>query len=116
MIALYGKKNGSAERGGALGMALLVLLLLTAVGMGMILMSNTETNISANFKDEQTAYFAAKAGIEEVRDRLRAGATDSVNLPATLGNNVPGGATRPRVLYVTNPPGTPTPSPLGPTG
>src|SRR5258707_9913963 len=103
MIALYGKKNSSAERGVALVMALLALLLLTAVGMGMILMTNTETNISSNFKDEQTAYFAAKAGIEEVRDRLRANAPDSVNLPATLGNNIPGGATCPGGLYVTNP-------------
>ncbi len=116
MIALYGKKNSSAERGVALVMALLVLLLLTAVGMGMILMSNTETNISANFKDEQTAYFAAKAGIEEVRHRLRAGATDSVNLPTTLGNNVPGGATGPGVLYVTNPLNGETVSPWVTTG
>jgi len=116
MIALYRKKNSSSERGVALIMALLVLLLLTAVGMGMILMSNTETNISSNFKDEQTAYFAAKAGIEEVRDRLRAGATDSVNLPATLGNNIPGGPTGPGVLYVTNPLGTETVSPWLTTG
>jgi hypothetical protein len=116
MTALYGKKNSSAERGVALIMALLVLLLLTAVGMGMILMSNTETNISANFRDEQTAYFAAKAGIEEVRDRLRAGATNSVNLPATLGNNTPGGATGPGVLYVTNPLNSETVSPWVTTG
>src|SRR5216683_3418393 len=116
MIALYRKKNSRSERGVALIMALLVLLLLTAVGMGMILMSNTETNISSNFKDEQTAYFAAKAGIEEVRDRLRAGATNSVNLPATLGNNIPGGPTGPGVLYVTNPLGTETVSPWVTTG
>src|SRR6266436_8803130 len=116
MIALYRKKNSSSERGVALIMALLVLLLLTAVGMGMILMSNTETNISSNFKDEQTAYFAAKAGIEEVRDRLRAGATDSVNLPATLGNNIPAGPTGPGTLYVTKPLGTETVSPWVTTG
>jgi len=53
--------------------------------MGMILMSNTETNVSANFRDEQTAYFAAKAGIEEIRDRLRAGANGQLALPTTLG-------------------------------
>src|SRR5713101_8128471 len=71
-MTLHRKKTGGSERGVALIIALLVLLLITAVGIGMIIMSNTETNVSSNFRDEQTAYFAAKAGIEEVRDRLRA--------------------------------------------
>jgi len=41
-MVLYRKKTGGTERGVALVIALLVLLLITAVGMGMILMSNTE--------------------------------------------------------------------------
>jgi len=67
--------------------------------MGMIMMSNTETNVSANFRDEQTAFFASKAGVEEVRDRMRGSATD------TLGGSIPvtalPGATN-GILYVTN--------------
>jgi Tfp pilus assembly protein PilX len=114
MIAFCRKKTSSAERGVALIMAMLVLLLVTAVGMGMIIMSNTETNISANFKDEQTAYFAAKGGIEEVRDRLRAGATNSVNLPVTLANTLPGAVGG--ILYVLNPLGTETVAPWLTTG
>src|SRR5258708_28055264 len=109
MIAFRRKKTSSAERGVALIMALLVLMLVTAVGMGMIIMSNTETNVSANFRDEQTAYFAAKAGIEEVRDRLRAGATNSLNLPTTLGALLPGATNG--ILYVTNPLNSETVSP-----
>ena len=112
MVVVYRKKAGGSERGVALVIALLVLMLITAVGMGMILMSNSETNVSANFRDEQTAYFAAKAGIEEVRDRLRAGAADSLNT-STLFTTIPapmagqsGG-----VLYVTNPLGSETVSP-----
>src|SRR5438552_16040688 len=101
MIASCRKKTSSSERGVALIMALLVLLLVTAVGMGMIIMSNTETNISSNFKDEQTAYFAAKGGIEEVRDRMRAGATNSLSLSTTLGTLLPGAVNG--ILYVTNP-------------
>jgi hypothetical protein len=109
VITLYTKKTHSTERGIALVVALLVLLLITAVGMGMILMSNTETNISANFRDEQTAYFGAKGGIEEVRDRLRAGATNSLLLSTSLGNTLagaPGG-----ILYVINPLGSETVAP-----
>src|SRR6266478_546330 len=83
----------------------------------MITMSNTETNVSANFRDEQTAYFAAKAGIEEVRDRLRAGAANSLNtstllttIPAPMAGQ-PGG-----VLYVINPLGSETVAPWNLTG
>ena len=108
-MVLYRKKTGGTERGVALVIALLVLLLITAVGMGMILMSNTETNVSANFRDEQTAYFAAKAGIEEIRDRLRAGATDSLLLPTTLGNTLAGAPNG--ILYVINPLGGETVAP-----
>ena len=114
MIAFSRKKTNSSERGVALIMALLVLLLVTAVGMGMIIMSNTETNISANFKDEQTAYFAAKGGIEEVRDRMRAGATNSMNLSTTLGTLLPGAVNG--ILYVTNPLNSETVSPWLTTG
>src|SRR5258708_16095083 len=117
MVVVHRKKTGGTERGVALVIALLVLLLITAVGMGMILMSNTETNVSANFRDEQTAYFAAKAGIEEVRDRLRAGAADSLNtstlfttIPAPMAGQ-PGG-----VLYVTNALGSETVAPWSLTG
>ncbi len=105
----YRKQTGSSERGVALIIALLVLLLITAVGIGMIIMSNTETNVSANFRDEQTAYFAAKAGIEEVRDRLRAGAANSLLLPTTLASTLPGAPSG--ILYVINPLGSETVAP-----
>ena len=107
------KKCKTSERGIALIFALLVLLLVSAVLMGMVMMSNTETNVSANFRDEQTAFFASKAGIEEVRDRMRSGATNSLsaNLPATA---LPGAANG--VLYITNPTGGETVTPWLPLG
>src|SRR5713226_4332269 len=108
-MTLHRKKTGGSERGVALIIALLVLLLITAVGIGMIIMSNTETNVSSNFRDEQTAYFAAKAGIEEVRDRLRAGAANSLLLPTTLGSTLPGAPSG--ILYVINPLGSETVAP-----
>src|SRR3981189_118497 len=109
MIPFHGKKLKTSERGIALIVALMMLMLISAALMGMIMMSNTETNVSANFRDEQTAYFAAKAGIEEVRDRLRAGAADSLLLPTTLGSTLPGAPSG--ILYVINPLGGETVAP-----
>ncbi|MGH9503954.1 MAG: DUF7305 domain-containing protein [Terriglobales bacterium] len=64
------KTSHRDERGVALFVAILALLLLTAVAAGMMYLSSTETAISSNFKSEETAYFAARAGVEEVRDRM----------------------------------------------
>ena len=46
------------ERGMALILSLLALLLISAVGLGLIYMSNTETSINSNYRDPQTAFFA----------------------------------------------------------
>src|SRR5438045_782044 len=68
-----------SEQGIALFIAIFTVLLITAIGAGMIMLTNTDTSISANFRDEQTAFFAAKAGMEEVRDRFRPGAPNSLD-------------------------------------
>jgi hypothetical protein len=101
MTQTFKKYEENSESGIALLIAIFVLLLITAIGAGMIMLTNTEINTSANFRDEQTAFFGAKAGIEEVRDRLRTGASNSLNgsLPVTL-LGTSGGA-----LYVVNPKG-----------
>jgi hypothetical protein len=92
-------KGRNSERGFSLILALLTVLLVAAIATGLVLMSNSETSTSANFRDEQTAFFSAKGGIEEIRDRLRAGTANSLNgnLPAVAPGNTNG------VLYVTNP-------------
>jgi len=87
------------ERGVALLIALLALLLISAVGLGMVYMSNTETSINANYKDTQTAFFAMRAGLEEMRDRMRSDATFPIAVPTTM----PG--TPNSVLYILNPSG-----------
>ena len=63
------RTNYRDERGIALFVAILALLLLTAIAAGMMYLSSTEVALSSNFKAEETAYFAARAGVEEVRDR-----------------------------------------------
>src|SRR3977135_3991427 len=112
MILVDGRRPRASEQGIALIVALLMLLLISAALMGMIMLSNTETNVSANFRDEQTAFFASKAGIEEVRDRMRSSATNSLSssLPSTLPGTTNG------VLYIANPASGETVTPWLPLG
>jgi Tfp pilus assembly protein PilX len=58
------------QNGIALFSALMILLLLSAIAASLVMMSNTETSVNANYRAERTLDFGARAGIEEVRDRL----------------------------------------------
>jgi hypothetical protein len=106
MTGLQKRKPKSSERGIALVVALLTLLLISALLMGMIIASNSETNISGNFRDEQTAFFAARAGIEEVRDRIRPGANPTLTTNTyfnPVGGITPLAGAPNGILYVINP-------------
>jgi hypothetical protein len=87
------------ERGMALILALLALLLISAVGLGMIYMSSTETSINTNYKDTQVAFFAMRAGLEEMRDRMRSSSVSPIAIPTVM----PGSANS--ILYIVNPSG-----------
>ena len=54
------------EQGTALIIALMATMLLTALGMTLVLMSNTETMISSNYRNSQEALYAADAGVERI--------------------------------------------------
>jgi hypothetical protein len=58
------------ERGASLIIALMATLLLSALGMGLVLTSMTETMITANYRDSGEAMYAADAGIERVMQDL----------------------------------------------
>src|SRR3954462_10187449 len=92
-------KDRRSEQGIALFIAIFTVLLITAIGAGMIMLTNTDTSISGNFRDEQKAFFAAKAGMEEIRDRFRPNPANplAANLPAAA----PGNANA--FVYVLNP-------------
>jgi len=64
------KRSLNQQSGVALLFALLALFLLTAIALGMIYMTNTEGSVNANYRNDQALYFAAKAGLEEARNRL----------------------------------------------
>lgn len=58
--------KGGSERGVAIVVALLALLLMTAMGMALMLLSQTETIIGANYRDGVEGTYVADAGIERV--------------------------------------------------
>lgn len=92
------QRKPTEECGVALVAVMLTLLLVTAMAAAILILSNTETNTSSNFKDEQKAFFGAKAGIEEARDRLR---TNVLNYTVTRPTTLPGSGST-GVLYITN--------------
>src|SRR5580700_9444636 len=101
MITLnYERSSRDHQHGIALLMVLIALLIIVAITAGAIFLANTETSISANFRDEQLAFFSAKAGIEEARDRMRTTATNTLRT-ASLPTTLPG--TSGSVLYILNP-------------
>lgn len=73
-----------SESGVALIIAIVGLLLVTAVAAGMILVETSETNVDANYRDQQVALMAAKAGIQEARDRMLSGNFAALTLPCQL--------------------------------
>ena len=86
-----------SERGVAMLITMFALLLLTVIGLGMLVSASTESMINSNFRDKQTATFAAMAGLQEARDRIQ---------PATLHINPPTGMpilTAGNVIYIINP-------------
>lgn len=93
------------ERGVALLIALLALLLISAVGLGMVYMSSTETTINGNYKDTQTAFFSMRGGLEEMRDRMRSNSVQPVPALAfpLVPIAMPGNANS--IVYITNPSG-----------
>ena len=98
-----------SERGVALLLAVFALLIVTSVALGMMYLSDSETTVNANFRDEQTAYYAAKAGLEEARDRMRWNAGSGITISSSLPTTRPGAAGG--ALYILNPTGSETVAP-----
>jgi hypothetical protein len=58
------------ERGMALIIALMSMMLLTALGLGLVMTTMTETMITSNYRDSGEAMYAADAGVERVMQDL----------------------------------------------
>ncbi len=92
------------ERGIALIVALMSLLLLTALGLSLLLNTQTETMIAGNFSTSEEALYAADAGVERSMEDLLtvpdwntilAGVTTSAFIDGPSGGTraLPGGST-----------------------
>jgi Tfp pilus assembly protein PilX len=102
-----GSKNN--QHGVALLFCLVALLILTAVTTSMIMLSQTETAVNANYRSEEVAFFAAKAGVYEALDRMQQSNATSIacnlptGLPGATQSIAPGCTTTPKgVLYLVN--------------
>ena len=82
-------RTRNRERGVALFVSIFALMLLMAIGAAMIFMSTTETSINSNYRQEEMAYFAAKAGAEEARARMMASDPGSIACASALPAGAP---------------------------
>lgn len=95
------KTRCGSEEGIALLIAIFVLLLISVVAIALLVSSGTETALGANYRSSSTVYYAALAGLEEVRGRLLP------RNPKFFGGSVPspfpvGPSNAPTTLYVLN--------------
>jgi hypothetical protein len=62
--------NIRGERGVAMIIAMLAMLLMSALGTALVLTTTTETNIAGNFRNSSEALFAADAGLERAMEDI----------------------------------------------
>lgn len=104
--------NRKKERGIALFVALLAVLLLAAIGIGFMFMADTENSVNNNYRDSQKAYFAARGGAENVR--LLLAPAGPLYLPA-MGLSMPASGSSSSAIYVKNPNALETAGQIDPT-
>jgi hypothetical protein len=78
------QNNASRDRGIALVVVLLAMMLMSALGVALVLSTTAETHIAMNFRRAQEALYAADAAAERAIDDLRAVA----DWPMLLGGTV----------------------------
>ncbi len=95
-------KQLKSQRGIAMMVALLALLLLAAIGMGLMFMADTENSVNNNYRDSQKAYFAARAGAEQAR-LLMASDVNIKGKAFGLDGTMPSSVLNTGMIYLTNP-------------
>jgi hypothetical protein len=109
-MTLVKRARRNSQRGVAMIMALLAVLLLAIIGMAFMSMTMTEHSANNNYKDSQKAYFASRAGLENVRALLWTNPNfqaqvSALTMPTALGNT--------GVVYALNPTGAEVVDPTG---
>ncbi len=75
------------EHGISLVVVILIISALVLLGSTMAMMTATDLNISGNYKLSEQAFYAAEAGVEEARARMRSNAANPItdNHPTQTG-------------------------------
>ena len=81
------------QNGNAMLISLLVMLVLTALGMGFAMQSKLETQIAGNDSRWSQSLFVAEAGVSEVLGRMRDDADTANYIGEAPGSETPGWAT-----------------------
>src|SRR5215467_7522927 len=105
------------EAGIALLIAIFVLLLIAVVAIALIVSSSTESALAGNYRSSTGVYYAALAGVEEVRARLRANDPNSFRKISPPGSFLPAPGTPLAIcapVYVLNPGPGPVVTPWDP--
>jgi hypothetical protein len=93
------RARASGEQGTALIVALMSMLLLTALGAAVVMVGNTESMISSNYKNNTEALYAADAAIERVvQDLLLVPRWDDILSGVTKSSFTDGSETGPKDL------------------
>lgn len=98
-----GLNRQNPEKGFALFIAMFALMLLSAIGLAMVFSADTETGISANFRDQQNATYAALSGLQEARDRLIPGSPSLISGALTWPAGIPQASGLSNIIYIINP-------------
>src|SRR5215471_19604535 len=106
MRAIRIRQKREGQEGIALLIAIFVLLLIGVVAIALVVSSGTESALAGNYRSSSSVYYAALAGVEEARARLRANNPNSFNNTAAGFLPPPGTALAPCApVYVINPVG-----------
>lgn len=84
-MTIYDKNFFRNEKGMTLVLGLMIIMVLTLLGATAVMMTTTDLKITGNYRTGETAFYAAEAGIEEARGRLRKNAANPISdsMPAT---------------------------------
>jgi len=103
MKATRHRRSSKSQVGVALLIAISALLLISVVAISLIVAAGMEASLSGNYRSSTSAYYAARAGLEEGRGRLLPRNPDYFN--TTSPAFIPTTLTLHQVRYVTNPTG-----------
>src|SRR5262245_49664416 len=77
------EEHGSTERGSALVIALLIMVIMTLLGLAFVLVGDTEARIARNQRDVAQAQFVAEGGVRIVRAWFEDPTVTAYLLPTT---------------------------------